>query len=66
MSKYPLDLVQQYYPGAIMFEAQKYWSMSEEQKKKYNVAEVVDNGKYLEVSGGNHGKRKTYLCREEA
>ena len=47
MSKYPLDLVQQYYPGAIMFEAQKYWSMSEDQKKKYNVAEVVDNGKYF-------------------
>ena len=47
MSKYQLDLVQQYYPGAIMFEPMKYWQLSDSQKKKYNIADIVDNGEYF-------------------
>lgn len=47
MSKYQLDLVQQYYPGAIMFEPMKYWQLSDSQKKKYNIADIVNNGEYF-------------------
>lgn len=46
-TKYSYDGVQKVYPGAIMFEAQKYWSLSDSQKKKYDIADIVDNGKYF-------------------
>lgn len=45
MSKYSIELVNQHYPGALMIEAQKYWSPLE--KHKYLIPERVDNGKYF-------------------